>query len=319
MTVSRDTLEAHIAQLVATVSDPKHGIYGPDSAMWKVSRESITFLGGGRAAILQLAHPWVATAVKQHSSSEHDLPGRFKRTFDSVFAMVFGDLDEALTAARRVHALHDTIQGPLEEPLGPWPAGHAYAANDEDALLWVQATLVDTSVLMYESFVGPLSGADKDALWRDSRRFARLFGISDATWPADWAAFRVYFEGMINSDKLTIGDASRRMTRFLLTPPNAAVVPLWKWYATITAGLLPDRLRRDLGFRWGRTEQIVQRASMAALKLAWRRVPDRLRWLPAYVDARRRLRGEGRDGFGKLAERLVLGALRQARPATGPG
>ena len=52
MTVSRDTLEAHIAQLVATVSNPAHGIYGPDSAMWKVSRESITFLGGGRAFVV---------------------------------------------------------------------------------------------------------------------------------------------------------------------------------------------------------------------------------------------------------------------------
>ncbi len=316
MTVSRDTLEAHIAQLVATVSNPAHGIYGPDSAMWKVSRESITFLGGGRAAILQLAHPWVATAVKHHSSSEHDLPGRFKRTFDSVFAMVFGDLDEALTAARRVHALHDTIQGPLEESLGPWPVGHHYAANDEDALLWVQATLVDTSVLMYETFIGPLTLADKDALWRDSRKFAQLFGIPESTWPADWTAFRAYFDGMISSDKLTIGAASQRMTRFLLTAPNPTVAPLWKWYSAITAGLLPERLRRDLGFRWGRTEQLVQRTSMATLKLAWRRVPDRLRWLPAYVDARRRLRGEGRDGFGKLAERLVLGALRQARPAS---
>ena len=169
---------------------------------------------------------------------------------------------------------------------------------------------------MYETFIGPLTLADKDALWRDSRKFAQLFGIPESTWPADWTAFRAYFDGMISSDKLTIGAASQRMTRFLLTAPNPTVAPLWKWYSAITAGLLPERLRRDLGFRWGRTEQLVQRTSMATLKLAWRRVPDRLRWLPAYVDARRRLRGEGRDGFGKLAERLVLGALRQARPAS---
>lgn len=312
MTVSRDALEAHLALLVAQVADPRHGLYGPDSAMWKVSRESIAFLGGGRAALLQLAHPWVATAVKHHSASENDLAGRFKRTFDSVFAMVFGDLDEALTAARRVHTLHGTIEGPLEEALGPWPAGHHYAANDEDALLWVHATLLDTSVLMYETFVGPLSPAEKDALWQDSRKFARLFGIPDRVWPADWPAFRAYFDRMIASDVLTVGAASQRMARFLLTPPNRAVVPLWKWYATITAGLLPERLRGPLGFGWGPVDRWVHKASMAALKVAWRRLPDRLRWLPAYVDARRRLRGEASDPLGKVAEKLILGALRQA-------
>ncbi len=311
MTVTRSDLEAHLARLVSEVSDPRHGLYGPGSAMWRVSRESIAFLGGGRAALLQLAHPWVATAVKHHSASEQDLAGRFKRTFDNVFAMVFGDLDEALSAARRVHALHETIEGPLEEALGPWPAGHRYQANDEDALLWVHATLVDTSVLMYETFIAKLSPADKDALWQDTRKFARLFGIPDTHWPADWPAFRAYFDGVVASDVLTVGEASKRLSRFLLTPPNRAVAPAWTWYAAITAGLLPERLRSDLGFTWSRRDRVLHRATVAALRLTWRRMPPRLRWLPAYVDARRRLRGQARDPFGKVAERIVLEALRQ--------
>lgn len=311
MTVTRSDLEAHLARLVSEVSDPRHGLYGPGSAMWRVSRESIAFLGGGRAALLQLAHPWVATAVKHHSASEQDLAGRFKRTFDNVFAMVFGDLDEALSAARRVHALHETIEGSLEEALGPWPAGHRYQANDEDALLWVHATLVDTSVLMYETFIAKLSPADKDALWQDTRKFARLFGIPDTHWPADWPAFRAYFDGVVASDVLTVGEASKRLSRFLLTPPNRAVAPAWTWYAAITAGLLPERLRSDLGFTWSRRDRVLHRATVAALRLTWRRMPPRLRWLPAYVDARRRLRGQARDPFGKVAERIVLEALRQ--------
>jgi len=311
MTVTRAELERHLAELAAGVEDPRHGLFGPGSVMWRVSGESIAFLGGGRAALLQLAHPWVATAVKHHSSSQTDLAGRFKRTFDSVFAMVFGDLDEALGAARRVHALHDTIVGRLEEDLGPWRAGDGYEANDEDALLWVHATLLDTSVLMYETFVAPLAPADLDRLWTDSRRFARLFGIPDRTWPRDWAAFRAYFERMLASDVLTVGAASRRLAKFLLTPPNAAVVPAWKWYAAITAGLLPERLRAPLGFEWGPAERALHRTTIAALRIAWRRLPTRLRWLPAYNDARRRLRGQARDPLGRMAERIVLQALRQ--------
>lgn len=312
MTVTRADLEDHLATLTTRARDPKAGLFGPSSAMWTVSRESILFLGGGRAALLQLAHPWVATAVKHHSASEKDLAGRFKRTFDHVFAMAFGDLDSALSAARRVHALHATIEGPLEESLGPWRAGDRYEANDEDALLWVQATLVDTSVLMYETFVGPLSAADKDAFWRDSRAFARLFGIPDRRWPHDWAAFRSYFDGVLASDILTVGEASRRLATFLLTPPNAAVAPAWAWYRAVTSGLLPDRLRAAFGHSWTRRDRLVHRATVASLRLAWRRLPPRVRWLPAYVDARRRLRGEGRDPLGKVAEQIVLRALQQA-------
>src|SRR5260370_17147864 len=50
-----------IAQLWATVadrtSDSRSGIFGPSSIGWKVNRESALFLGAGRAALLQLAHP----------------------------------------------------------------------------------------------------------------------------------------------------------------------------------------------------------------------------------------------------------------------
>lgn len=311
MIVTRADLEAQLELLVTEVDDPRHGIYGPGSPMWRVARESIAFLGGGRAALLQLAHPWVAAAVSQHSVSEQDLAGRFKRTFDNVFAMVFGDLDQAVNAARRVHELHETVVGPIGEAVGPWSADDQYRANDEDALLWVHATLVDTSVLMYETFIGELTPDELDQLWTDTRRFARLFGIPDRGWPADWTAFRAYVDGMLASDTLTVSDTARRLSRFVLTPPNRTVAPAWRWYAAITAGLLPERQRRELGLSWSRRDRLLHRATVASLRVMWRRMPPRLRWLPAYVDARRRLRGQSRDRFGQIAERLVLGALRQ--------
>jgi uncharacterized protein (DUF2236 family) len=312
MTVSRADLEAQLALLVAEVADPRHGLYGPGSSMWTVSRESIVFLGGGRAALLQLAHPWVAAAVKQHSVvSNNDLTGRFKRTFESVFAMVFGDLDQALGAARRVHELHETVVGPLEQDVGPWAAHERYHANDPAALLWVHASLVDTTVLMYEMFIAELAPEAKDRLWVESRKFARLFGIPDDGWPADWAAFRAYVDGVIASDVLTVSDAGRKLSRLLMTPPNRRIAPAWHLYAAVTAGLLPERLRSELGLSWSWRQRALYRATIATLRRTWRRLPSRLRWLPAYVDASRRLRGQERDPLGQLAERLVLQAMRQ--------
>ena len=90
MSVSRAELETYLTQLEDACRDPNAGLFGPGSWMWKVSRESILFLGGGRAALLQLAHPYVATAVKHHSRSESDLPGRFQRTFMNVFCEAMG-------------------------------------------------------------------------------------------------------------------------------------------------------------------------------------------------------------------------------------
>ena len=45
----------------------------PDSLAWEIGRESALFLGGGKAALLQLAHPFVAHAIDREAVR----PGRF--------------------------------------------------------------------------------------------------------------------------------------------------------------------------------------------------------------------------------------------------
>lgn len=312
MRVEKPDIERYLAELRAACPDPRAGLFGPSSSMWKLSRESVLFLGGGRAALLQLAHPFVATAVRHYSTSEKDLAGRFQRTFLHVFAMVFGDLDSAIGSARRVFGLHKTIGGQLDEAHGPFPAGHRYEANDEDALVWVFATLVDTAVSVYERCVHKLSDEQKEEHYRDTRKFARLFGISDRVLPPDWPAFKRYFDGVIASDLLTVGDAGRRMGKFLLTPPNAAVAPMWKWYSVVTAALLPERVREGFGMRWGLRDRALAAATLATLEATWRMLPGTVRFVPAYLDARRRLRGDpSRDPIGVVAEKIVLTALRQ--------
>ena len=55
MTVSKADLERHLAELSARVTDPRAGLYGPRSISWEVNKEGILMLGGGCAALLQLA------------------------------------------------------------------------------------------------------------------------------------------------------------------------------------------------------------------------------------------------------------------------
>jgi len=290
----------------AAVSDPRNGIFGPSSRVWARNREAIIFLGGGRAALLQLAHPFVAQAVADHSRTREDMLGRFLRTFEHVFAMVWGDLDTAVASARRVHAIHTHIHGVLRETAGGVAAGTRYDANLPDALLLVHATLWDTSLQISELLVRPLSLAEKDAYWEETKRFAALFGIPPDIVPADWTAFRRYWDGMLASDVVAVSPTARDLADFLLRAPAWWLGPAWQWLRVMTARLLPERLRAEFALEYGPIERAISEASVAWLRASWWLLPGPLRYLPAYREAMRRVAGRpGRDPVGVLLDQLV--------------
>ena len=310
--VTRADLEARLDQLRGSIDDPRGGLFGPGSKVWEVNRHSISFLGAGRAALLQLAHPWVAWGVEQHSRTRDDPFGRFQRTFFHVFRMVYGDLDTAISAARAVHRIHERIEGAIGGAAGPFAAGSRYAANQADALLWVHATLWDTSIRCFEAVVRPLSIDERRAYYDETRRFAWLFGIPDAVLPPSWDAFDAYVEGMLASDVLTVAEPAARMAGFLFRPLVPGSGALMRRYAEVTAWLLPERLADGFGLARGGDagERRVDR-TIARLRRLWPHLPERLRYLPAYVEARRRVEGRtDRDRVGELLGRLFVGRRR---------
>jgi uncharacterized protein (DUF2236 family) len=139
--VSENDLGLALDTVRAGAAGSVEGLFGPASQTWRIDREAAVFLGAGRALLLQLAHPWVASAIAGHSATFADPIGRFHRTFDVVFTMVFGSLDQALAASRRLHQRHTKIVGHLPEALGRFDKGSPYCANEISALRWVHATL----------------------------------------------------------------------------------------------------------------------------------------------------------------------------------
>jgi uncharacterized protein (DUF2236 family) len=67
--VSVESLESELSQVRAAAAGSSSGVFGPRSMTWQVDRESAIFFGAGRALLLQLAHPWVAAAIQQHSDT----------------------------------------------------------------------------------------------------------------------------------------------------------------------------------------------------------------------------------------------------------
>ncbi|MBX3185080.1 MAG: DUF2236 domain-containing protein [Polyangiaceae bacterium] len=310
MSVTKADLESSLAELSRTVVDPRVGLYGPGSVNWNIAREAILFVGGGRAALLQTAHPFIAYGVDQFSATKTDPLGRFRRTFDNVFAMVFGDLNHALRSARRVHLVHSKIHGEIPEDAGRFPAGSRFDANDEEALFWVHASLVETALQVYDLLVRPLSYAEKDAYYQESRRFAALFGIPASVQPPDFHAFQAYCEAMWDSDTLVVTKPALDMRRFLFSSPKASFVPAFRWIKTMTAGLMPARLREAYRLPWSAADRAAFKASVLALRTSYPRLPARLRYQPAYVEATYRLAGrEEPDRFGRTLERWVLSGI----------
>jgi len=312
----RFDLEETLRSIRARAIDPRDGVYGPGSVSWQVNREVVILLGGGRAALLQLAHPYIAHAVDQHSDTPTDPVGRFRRTFEHVFAMVFGDLDMAERSARRVHSIHKRVKGPIDEDVGPYAKGHRYSALDQGALFWVHATLVDSALHVYERTVAPLSRSDRERYYEESRVFASLFGVPESVMPESYERFAQYFADMLASSTITASRPCRELARFLLQPPRPIYGPATRWYRTLTAGMLTDRLRRELELPWGARERATFAASWPVIRGAVRALPPRLRYFPDYVEAMARIREPARadrDRLGRLIETAALYAIQPTR------
>lgn len=303
--VDRAQLERSLAEVAAQIVDPREGILGPRSIAWQLGGDLGLFLGGGRAALLQLAHPMVAYAIDHHSRTRSDVAGRFQRTFRNVFAMLFGELDAAFAAARRVHTIHARIHGAIPEAIGGWRAGTPYHANDARALRWVHATLVDTTIAMRRRLDrSPPSSAELDRYVVEMNRFAALFGIPRALWPADWAAHHAYVQQMIASDLLAVAPCAREMARFLVGRGGDAQPPLGRIGEAITCELLPPHLARAFGLR---ATPRRTRAGLAAFGALYRRLPVQARALPAADQARRRLAGRTPSRVAQWTERQLFG------------
>jgi len=305
--VGEADLERGLTAAREAAADHFAGVFGPGSMMWRIDKEAAIFLGAGRALLLQLAHPWIATAIAEHSQTLADPIGRFHRTFNAMFTIVFGTTEQALGAARRLHRRHAGIIGRLTAALGPFAAGSRYQANDVATLSWVHTTLIDTALVAYELVCPPLAAAEREGYWTEARRFAAFFGVPQETLPQSWAEFSAGNARMWGSNVLTAGEQARKIAEAVLSGAGTWL-PIPSWYRALTAGLLPARLRDEFGLPYGRREERKTERALAVLRRVYPRLPGRLRHVGPYHEACARLAGVMRPGMiTQLSNRLWIG------------
>ena len=267
------------------------GLFGPGSLTWRVNREGVLLLGGGRALILQVAHPLVAAGVAAYSSYREDPWGRLYRTLDITTRIVFGDTETAAEASGQLERMHRRVKGETTESAGRFPAGTHYEANDPELLMWVHATLVDTSLLVYDRYVRRLSLAERQAYYEEQKTLGEAFGVPREHQPATYAEFNDYFDSMLESDRIAVTDALRDVVDATLRPELPLVArPLTEAVNLATTGLLPERLRAEMGLPWGPHRERLMGASRAMLRRALPLLPSLLRDFPPARSADRRAR-----------------------------
>ncbi len=305
--VSATVLERLLDEAKRPAADSSRGLFGPDSVSWRVNREAGLFLAAGRATLLQLAHPWVAAAISEHSRTLHDPIARFHQTFRVMFTVSFGTLEQAMAVARHLHLRHQGIHGTMPEAVGAFAAGSRYEANELHALRWVYATLIDSSVMAYDLILPALTSAERERYYTENRSSATLFGIATDTWPADWQQFEQYMQSMYLSDTLAVSPVAQHIASQVLTGAGSWLrVP--SWYRARTAHLLPPRLREEFGLAYGAPEK---RTAERALSWIWRiypRLPESVRFVGPYREALCRLTGKSRPSLSvRLSNKLWVG------------
>jgi uncharacterized protein (DUF2236 family) len=255
----------------------------PGSVAWRIGAEGALLLGGGRALILQVAEPRVAAGVAQHSNYREAPWRRLYRTIEVTSRIVFGDERSSAEAAAGLRRVHERVRGSddLDRP---------YRALDPELLLWVHATLIDSSLLIYDRYVRRLSEYERVLYYEQMRPVAEAYGIPSEMQPPDLDAFRVYWARML-AGGLRVTDTTRDVADSVLRPElprlaRAAALPALELIRLVTVGTLPESVRRELGLPWSPRRERLLSSSEAAIRRLVPRLPRPIRTFPAARRAR---------------------------------
>lgn len=261
---------------------PVLGFYGPDSMMWRINREAVLLGAGPTALLLQIAHPLVAEGVARHSTFEADPFRRLHGTIVTTMDLVFGDARAAERAVTKLNRIHAGVRGEVADPQARHLADR-FRALDPELLLWVQATLIVTSVRAYRRWVGRLTTSEVEQFWQEARSVGVRLGIPLSLSPPDWPELAGYWRRMLEPDgPIQVTPTARRLAPVIVRPP-LPVAPglIIDLLALPGLSLLPARLRQEFGIGWdSRRERLAQLLGLAvrgwtySVPAGWREMPQ---------------------------------------------
>jgi uncharacterized protein (DUF2236 family) len=248
-------------------------VFGPGSLTWRVNGEAVLLLGGGRALLLQVAHPGVAAGVAEFSDYRTDPWRRLSRTLDTTLTIVFGDEETSRAASARLRRVHAHVAGTDDR-------GEPYRALDPELLLWVHATLIDTSLAIYTRYVSRLTPGELERYYDEMKTLGEAYSIPREAMPDDYRTFRRYWDSML-AGGLRVTDTTRDVADAVLRPDLTPLAwPAVELIRMVTVGTLPSELRTDLGLAWGPARERALAGSQLAVRRLMPLLPALIRRFP---------------------------------------
>lgn len=226
----------------------------PVSVAHRINGERLVLLGWPRAILLQLAHPLIAAGVAEHSSFRARPLAAAERLSETVRAMLrltFGTAAEREATIARIRGIHRRVHGLLREPVGVFPAGTHYSAEDPALVLWVHLTVIESTIVAHEALVGPVARVERDNYCADAVWVANALGASPAEVPGTWDELVRAVDRMLTSEVLVVGPEARMVAGAVLggALPRVAAPAAWV-VQQLTTGWLPNSMRRQYALNW---------------------------------------------------------------------
>ena len=273
------------------------GYFGPDSVFWQVNKEMFSLFGGARALLMQAAHPLVSAGARQTSFYARDPWKRLIRTVQLQLIMAFGTKLEAEQTAERINKLHETING--IDPV----TGLSYDALDPDLLLWVHATLEESSLFFYEKTVRELSPAERQQYHEENMIGAELVLLERDRIPPTYPELLEYIDAMAEGSDLLLTDVALEVFELMRgSPVPAHIRPVWAFIAFAARGTLPEEIQDLYNITWDAKRQRLLDANLTLLRSSHRFVPNRFRLVRPAAWAERRMAGESIDLIERARE-----------------
>ncbi|MET3961312.1 uncharacterized protein (DUF2236 family) [Marmoricola sp. OAE513] len=268
---------------------------GPDSLTWQLFADNRMALLGPRAAVLQNMLPSLGQGVEDHSVWFAETLARLQRSIPPIFNTVYGV--DGVAAGHEVRDFHKHIKGKL-------PDGGRYSALNPDTYYWAHATFVEHLVVATETFIRPLSDAEKDQIIGEHITWFQRYGVSARSVPTTWAEFDAYWQHALDERLVAHRTAAYGVGYATKGWPRPKRIPAPVWFvvkgpinaisSSITIGGMPERGREILGLPWDpQRERRYQRFAKLsrALNPVYAKLPGKFRMHPIALRAFKR---EGR-------------------------
>lgn len=282
-------------------------LFGPGSFMWEDMGDTLFLAMTPGAFMLQAMHPVISAAVDRYSTFRTDPVGRAVRSADSMMLWVYGG-QAAVEEGERLRVAHRPLHGTADD-------GTRFSALDPEAYAWVHATGYVTGVTIAPYVRGRrMTRAEEQQAFDEHLQLGELLRIPPREVPQTIPEYWDHYRTMVH-DRLARTTVAEELVE-QTEAPRVRIVPgpidipgrlaglgAGRLLRLLTYGGMTPEARDVLGVRWSAVDEAQLSALFTVARPVHARLPERLRYLPLALHARRHareleaIRGRARQTF----------------------